>query len=159
MHFRRQLTVGFVMSLCRISFCVETNNCPAPCIGFSLPPMHLRAESSPETVPLDTRAAAAALSSVSPDSIKSENTQNDWDFHSRVFRSDRFYLTQAKAPPDNGFARFVDTIFTPEVVHVGKASVASPILTIAKRKNPLCLLSAFGTDKGLLTFNLLELSW
>jgi hypothetical protein len=110
-------------------------------------------------VQLEKEAAGAALSSVPTGSIKSENTHNDWDFHSRVFRSDRFYLTQSKASADNGFVRFVDMIFTPEVVHIGGVSVSSPILTVTKRRNPLCLLSAFATDKGLLTFNLLEVSW
>ena len=152
------LGVVFVMSLRGECFCGETNNCADRCIEFSMPPMHLRAEPGPGTLRVEA-AAVKTVSSPSVVTVQSENTLNDLDFRSRVFRSDRFYLTQPKALPDSGVARFVDMVFTPEVAQVGRVSVSSPILTVVKRKNPLCLLSAFATDRGLLTFNLLELSW
>lgn len=159
MRVRGLLAAVFVMNLRCISFCGETNNSAAPSIQFSLPPMHLRAEPGSGKLQVEAAAAGRTVSSLSVDNIQSENTLSDFDFHSRVFRSDRFYLTPSKTLPDSGVARFVDMVFTPEVVQVGKVSVSSPVLTVMKRKNPLCLLSAFATDRGLLTFNLLELSW
>lgn len=156
MRLRGLLAVAFVISLRFVGFCAVTNNCVAPSIQFSLPPMHLRGE------PGILRAEETDGKTVSLPSVgtpHSENTLSDRDFHRGVFRSDRFYLTQPKALPDSGVARFVDMVFTPEVVHVGKVSVSSPVLSVMKRRNPLCLLSAFATDRGLLTFNLLELSW
>ena len=150
------LAVAFVINMRCVGFCGETNNCEAPPIQFSLPPMRLRGESGI----LQTEGTEGkTVSSLPIGTARSENTLSDRDFHSRVFRSDRFYLTQPKALPDSGVARFVDMVFTPEVVQVGKVSVSSPVLTVMKRRNPLCLLSAFATDRGLLTFNLLELSW
>jgi hypothetical protein len=160
MHFRSRLAVAFVMILRCIACCGQTNDCSSPSIQFCLPSVHLRGESRPGIFQLE-KAVAGNASSVSVGSIQSEKTVNGWDFHSRVFQSDQFYLTRSTstAPSDSGLVRFVDRIFTPEVVQVGKVSVTSPILTVAKTKNPLCLLSALATDRGLLTFNLLELSW
>jgi hypothetical protein len=159
MRVRGLLAVAVVMSLCRVSFCSETNNCVSSRLQFSATPMHLRAELRPELSQVEEPVAGKTALSASLGTNQFESTLSDGDFHSHVFRTDRFYLTQSKTLPEGGVARFIDTVFTPEVAHVGKVSVSSPILTIAKRKNPLCLLSAFGTDRGLLTFNFLELSW
>ena len=143
------------------SMCGKTNNCATPCLQFCLPPMHLRHDPQTEASGLKSAPAGTLISSSPLPAAANEIVSQDWHFQSSVFRSDRFYLIQSKvkAPPDSAFVRFVDMVFTPEVVEVGKVSVSSPILTVAKRKNPLCLLSAFATDQGLLTFNLLELSW
>ena len=143
------------------SMCGETNNCAAPRPQFCLPPMHLRDEPRTEASGLKPTAAGTLVSSAPVRDAGNEIVSQNWHFQSSVFRSDRFYLIQSKvkAPPDSALVRFVDMVFTPEVVEVGKVSLSSPILTVAKRKNPLCLLSAFATDRGLLTFNLLELSW
>jgi hypothetical protein len=123
--------------------------------------MHLRAEAPTELSGLKPAPTGTPIPSAAERGVGNGIVSQDGRFQSSIFRSDRFYLIQSKvkAPPDSALVRFVDMVFTPEVVEMGKVSVSSPILTVAKRKNPLCLLSAFATDKGLLTFNLLELSW
>ena len=143
------------------SMCGETNNCATQCLEFCLPPMHLRDDSRTEVSGLKPTTAGTRISPALLNAVENETVSQGWHFQSSVFRSDRFYLIQSKikAPPDSALLQFVDIIFTPDVVEVGSVSLSSPILTVAKRKNPLCLLSAFATDKGLLTFNLLELSW
>ena len=153
------LAVALVTNLRCVSLCAGTNACAAVSIQFAQPELHLRGEQGPGLFQVERTAAAKPISSVSVSNTQSEKPLSDFDFHSRVFRSDRFYLTQSKKLPDSGVARFVDEIFTPEVVQVGKVSVSSPILTAVERKNPLSLLSGLGTDKGLLTYILLELSW
>jgi len=158
MHFRSRLAVAFVTVSRCISCVGATNDCSSPSIQFCLPAVHLRGESRPGIFQLE-KAVAGSPSSAYVGSIQSEKTVNGLDFHSRVFQRDQFYLTRATVPSDSGLVRFVDRIFTPEVVQVGKVSVTSPVLTVAKTKNPLSLLSALATDRGLLTFNFLELSW
>jgi hypothetical protein len=160
MHLRGQLAVAFVVSCCCPCFSAETNLCAFPCVSYSLPPMHLRAEPRSEAPRTESSAATRTVLSASSESLQSGDNSNTGEFHSRVFRSDRFYLTQSTTTlSDPGFVGFVEQVFKPEPVQFGKVSVMSPILTVAKTKNPLSLLSGFGTDCGLLTFNLLELSW
>ena len=154
------LAVAFVINLRCVSFCGETNNCTVPCIHFSISPLHLRAEPGSGACQVKEAAAAKTVSPLSDGSNSSRITLSAWDSHSRVFRSDRVYLTRSDTLPDRGLARFVNMgVFTPEVDRVGKVSVSSPILTVIQRRNPLCLLSAFATDRRLLTFKLLEVSW
>ena len=159
MHFRSHLAVAFVIISCCMSCWGETNDCADVGARFSLPPVLLRADPRSEISGRETANADRPVASAPVASLASDTTLENSQFFSRVFRSDRFYLSQSRPSPDSGFARFVDRIFTPELVPFGKVSVRSPVLTMVKRKNPLCLLSAFGTDRGLLTFNLLELEW
>ena len=161
MPFWSRLAVALLMSFCCEGYCGETNHCAASSVRFSLPAVHLRAEPRPEAFQVETPGPAPVVFRAPAAGIEAKHVLSDWDFRSDILRSDRFYLTQSKAPPDGGVARFVERIFTPEVVRVGKVSVFSPILTIAKTKNPLSILSAFGTDpdRGLLTFIFLKLSW
>jgi len=70
-----------------------------------------------------------------------ESSLSASEFHSRVIRSDEFYLTRAELPADSGVVRFLENTFTPEVVHIGKVPVTCSIITAIKRKNPLCLLN------------------
>ena len=51
------------------------------------------------------------------------------------------YVIFHEPPPDNLYVRTMDTIFRPEVIRLGKMSVASSVVTAIKRKNPLCLLN------------------
>jgi hypothetical protein len=134
-----------------------TNELAARCIPFSMPSIRLRDELKPalaEKVPSRPPTSTTLAGNTSLESVLS-----DGDLHSHVVRSDTFYLTQAKALPDEGVDRFVASIFTPEFFQIGKASVSSPVATVIKRKNPLCLLSGLGTDGGLLTYILLKVSW
>jgi hypothetical protein len=115
----------------------------------------------PAVEPTDTEKP---ITSASVSSSGNEIVLRDSDFHSSVFRSDRFYLTQSRALPQNGLVRFVDGVFTPEVFQVGKASVSSPFATAIKRKNPLCLLSGLApgeepTGNLSLIFKILVVTW
>ena len=51
------------------------------------------------------------------------------------------YVIFHEPPPDNLYVRTMDTIFRPEVIRLGKMSVAFSVVTAIKRKNPLCLLN------------------
>lgn len=157
-----KVAVAFAMSLCCTGYCGETNDCARGL--FCLAPIKLRTEARPEVLTLEPTAAERSIPSASVSSTGALVVPSDWDFHSSVTRSDRFYLTQSKALPESGVVRFVDGIFTPEVFQVGKASVSSPFLTVIKRKNPLCLLSGFAageepTGSLSLIFKALVVSW
>jgi hypothetical protein len=123
------------MALSCICCCGQTNTCAGPPGRFFLPPLKLRA-----AVELETRAPKPALSVEEPsaapaETVMLESTLKDGGLPGRVIRSDQFYL--ARPEP----LSFVDGIFRPEAVHLGKTSVSCSLLTALKRKNPLCLLS------------------
>jgi hypothetical protein len=140
-----------------MSCCGGTNDFAAPSIRFSLTPVRLRDEPRPKSAQPEQVLSTQSTSSASVGSTALESVLGDGDLHSHIVRSDRFYLTQAKELSEHGL---VAGIFTPEVIQIGKASVSSPFLTVIKRKNPLCLLSGFGSDQGLtLTFKVLEVWW
>jgi len=158
-HFHKALRAVFLVSLLCGSCCGGTNELAAQGIPFSMAPVRLRDEPSPKPARAEQALSSQAVSTLPAGNISLDIALSDTDLHSRVVRGDRFYLTQAKALPDSGADGFVHSIFTPEVFQIGKASVSCPIATAFKRKNPLCLLSGLGTDRGLLTYVLLELSW
>ena len=57
-------------------------------------------------------------------------------------RPDEFYLVRAEGPVfEHGVNRFMDQVFRPEEIQVGKHYVSSSITTAIKRKNPFCLLN------------------
>lgn len=65
-----------------------------------------------------------------------------------AIRVDRIYRLETgdyvifhEPPPDNLYVHTMDTIFRPEVIRLGKMSVAGSVVTAIKRKNPLCLLN------------------
>lgn len=51
------------------------------------------------------------------------------------------YMNPTPAPATDLFSRTVNTLFQPEPVGVGKATVAFSPITAIKRKNPLALLN------------------
>ena len=157
-----KLAVAFGIGLCFTAHCGETNDCAHTL--FCLAPVKLRTEARPEAPALEPTDADRPVPSASASSSGNEIVLSDWNFHSTVFRSDRFYLTQSRALPENGLVRFVDGIFTPEVFQLGKASVSSPFATAIKRKNPLCLLSGLAageepTGSLSLIFKILVVTW
>jgi len=121
-------------------------------------PVRLRDEPGPKPARPEQPLPTQSVSTIAAGNISLDSVPSDLDLHS-VVRSDRLYLTQPNALPDDGADRFVRNIFTPEVFQIGKASVSCPFATAIKRKNPLCLLSGLGTDSGLLTYVLLKVSW
>lgn len=56
------------------------------------------------------------------------------------------YVIFHEPPTDNPYVRAVDAIFTPEVIRLGKMSLACSVVTAIKRKNPLCLLNPMVLD-------------
>lgn len=112
----------------------QTNTCAEVAAKFFLPPLQLRgAVEGPKTSPV----MPIARSTAAPPLAILQSTLAEDDFHSRVIRTDRIYLTRSEP------GSFVESIFTPEVMRVGKASVSCTLVTAIKRKNPLCLLNPF----------------
>jgi len=56
------------------------------------------------------------------------------------------YLTRPELPSEDRLDRLVNTIFVPESIQFGKASVSCSIITAIKRKNPLCLINPIFLD-------------
>ncbi len=58
---------------------------------------------------------------------------------------------------EDGFDRFIDSAFSPEVFRVGKMEASCPLLTAIKRKNPLWLAIPLPNHDGSWLF--LKISW
>ncbi len=102
----------------------------------------IRPLTSSATVFPDLVTSPAAVTAVTTvDSFELDNSFPAGEFHSRVIRSGEFYLTRPESKSDSGVVRFVEGIFTPEIIRVGKTSVSCSVITAVKRKNPLCLLN------------------
>jgi hypothetical protein len=156
------LACVFIMGC--ISCSGQTNNCAILSFRFFLAPVQLRSEARPECGKSEQAASARATPATSAGITSLNAAFGDGDFHSSVLRDGEFYLTRTERRSDNAVVRFVDEVFTPEVIHLRKVSVSSPIVTIIKRKNPLCLLSGLSAQStpsgdGQIVFRLLELSW
>ncbi len=159
MHPHQALTAAFIVSLQCLSCCGGTNELAAQFIPFSITPVRLRDEPGLKPDRPEQPLSTQPISTIAAGNTSLNSVLSDIDLHSSVVRSDTFYLTQPKALPDDGVDRFVHNIFTPEAFQIGKASVSCPFATVVKRKNPLCLLSGLGTDRGLLTYIFLRVSW
>jgi hypothetical protein len=142
---KRMLSAIWVLAVCALSCAGQTNSSTSTPLGFSLPALRLRAELQVEA----EKAASIPTISVSTpattpiQTVALESSLSDTEFHSGVIRSGEFYLVRAEPPSDSGVVRFVENIFTPEVVHLGKVPVSCSIVTAIKRKNPLCLLNPY----------------
>jgi len=159
MHFGKALGIGFLMTLCVATSHGETNDFAALSMRFSLPPLRLRGEPCPNLAKCDEMLSPQPTLSATVGTVALANVLSDSDLHSSIVRSSEFYLTRPEAPSDSGLVRYVDRLFTPEVIRIGKASVSCPFVTAIKRNNPLCLLSGFGTDRTLISYILLQVSW
>ena len=147
-----------------ISCSGQTNGCTTPSVRFFSEPVHLRTEARPATDKTKELAPARQIPPASAEGVSLETALGDGQFHSRVVRDGEFYLRQTTARSDSPVARFVDDVFRPELIHLGKVTLSCPIVTVIKRKNPLSLLSAISTQAtptgdGQIDFKFLELSW
>jgi len=138
-------TAVWSLAFSLVSCVGQTNSSTAPVLGFSLPPFHLRAEVATETEKYSSSPTVSVSTPANPAVVPAalESSVADDEFHSRFIRSGEFYLTRAELPASSGVVRFVENIFTPEVVHIGKVPVSCTIVTAIKRKNPLCLLNPY----------------
>jgi hypothetical protein len=123
------------MALSCLCCCGQTNTCAQPTARFFLPPMKLRAAIELETAAPKPALSVGSASAASAEMVTLESTLNGGGLPSRVIRSDEFYLTRPEP------LSFVDGVFRPEVLHLGKTSISCSLLTALKRKNPLCLLN------------------
>ena len=138
----KQILIGVCgIVLFTLSCLGQTNTGGSAPLGFSLPALRLRAEVQAETEKTAPALALATPSTLSNAAIELESSLRDTEFQSRIIRSGEFYLSRAELPSDSGLVRFVESVFTPEVVHIGKVPVTCSIVTAIKRKNPLCLLN------------------
>jgi len=159
MRFPVAIRVALLKSLYSISCHVQAEDSATQSVPFCLPQLQLRTESQPKSGQPGQTPSTQSTAYDSVGSATFENALSDGDLHSRVVRSGEFYLTRTEAPSDTGVLAYVDRLFTPEVVKIGKASVSCPLVTVIKRKNPLCLLSGFGTDRTLISYIFLQVSW
>ena len=159
MRFLVAIRAALFTSLCCISCHVEADDITTQSVPFCLPQVLLRTESHPKAAQPEQTPPTQPTTSASIGSATLESALGDGGPHSRVVRSGEFYLTRVEAPSDTGVLQYVDRLFTPEVVKVGSASVSCPFITLIKRKNPLCLLSGFGTDRTLISYIFLQVSW
>jgi hypothetical protein len=160
----RILGVAGAVLLCCISCCGQTNTCPPPIGDFALPPIRLRADFGLEPQTTEQTNSEHLSLSIPVQKVALENAFGDGDLFSRRIRPGEFYLTRPEPRPDSDVARFLDRIFMPELIPVGRASFSCPFVTMVKRKNPLSLLSGFTTTQALtgdgqINFKLFELSW
>ena len=151
--------VACLSSFCWLACDVEADDLATRSVPFCLPQVRLREEGRAKPAQPDLALSTQPIPSASTESAALESDLSDGGLHSRVLRTGEFYLTRPEGPAKSGLGGYVDGLFTPEVVRIGKATVSSPILTIIKRGNPLCLLSGFGTDRSLISYILLQVSW
>ena len=125
----------------------QTGICPTPALSFFQPGLQLRQETV--SLPVSKASAGPAeplpvkpTSAPPPVSNLEATTATADGLHGSYVRPDEFYLVRAEGPLfDHGVNRFLDQVFRPEELKVGKLSVSSSITTAIKRKNPLCLLN------------------
>jgi len=51
------------------------------------------------------------------------------------------YFSRRTAREEKPFDRFINSIFAPDFIHLGKVDVSCSILSAINRKNPLCLIN------------------
>ena len=143
----------------------QTNTSAEGSVRFFLDPVRLRTEPRLEIEKPKQIAPALPSDPTLAGTISAlETTLRDGEFHSRVVRDGQFYLTRSAPRSDSPIVRFMDDVFTPEVIPWGKATLSSPIVTVIKRKNPLSLLSGISirtsaTGDGEIIFKFLEIDW
>ena len=141
----------------------QTNVCAETSVWFFLDPVRLRTDVRTETD--KPKRVVPPPSNQLPEKVSVlESSLADEGFYSSVVRDGEFYLTKSMPRSDSAVVRFVEDVFRPELIPLGKVTASSPIVTVIKRKNPLCLLSGISTrasptGDGEIIFKLLELSW
>lgn len=111
------------------------------CLDIPAPRLSAQDPAS-RTAPAIVSASASAPMADSAKEMSATATGiSDFDLYGPGGRGRQFILVRAEPGPDSGFARAVEAIFEPEVVHWGKKTVSCSVLTAIKRKNPLCLLN------------------
>jgi hypothetical protein len=143
----------------------QTNSPPAPRLLFSLSALPLRelprdvesgrALHAPDTSldehgrDLNTSSPNSAFSGTN--AIPPTNLTNQISFTSGELTPvgaalyerlvQQGYFTRRESEIVSPFEHFVETVFVPEVAHLGKVDLSCSILTAIQRKNPLCLLN------------------
>jgi hypothetical protein len=137
---KKILWFSWALVVCSFSGIAQTN-VPAAASSphFFLPPVQLWQPAATEE---NTATNTFGMGGVGDDSLGQMSSALDQgEFRSRVIKPGEFYLVQQERPSNNRIVRAAETLWTPEVVTVGKTKIASPIITAIKRKNPLCLLN------------------
>ena len=149
--------VAFLTGLCRMSCQGEEDHAATRPNLFVLPPIMLREQSGPKPTQPDQALFKQSTLSVRTEPAAVGSTVS-YDLHSPVIPSSEF-VTRPPASSNSSGWGYIDRLFTPEVIGIGKVSVSCPFVTAIKRKNPLRLLSGFGNDEGRLAFIFLKVSW
>jgi len=138
----------------------QTNSETVPAQQLSLPNLELR----PTELKLDTREEELALANTNVlteqvTATNSDEVRLSYDAQPTTFSSELSiqgsrrelevirdleeggYLLRRDETFETTIDRYVNNIFEPEVIHLGKVGVSSSIITAIKRKNPLCLIN------------------
>jgi hypothetical protein len=147
----------FFFCLCALG---QTNSETAPVQQLSLPKLELR----PADLKLDntdaelglpnTNALTEQVIATNSDEIKLSYDARPTTFSSELsIQGSRRELEVIRDLEEGGYLirrdetfettidRYVNNIFEPEVIHLGKMGLSSSIVTAIKRKNPLCLIN------------------
>ncbi len=149
----RQVSALVILGLA-LGAAAQTNSTTACTRLFALPELHLRTESTPlqssnpdpQPQEVESRSSPAQLESAELDTPGSDpavvSTNRSDQNHELSYLVEKYAgaLMQVR-PPDDAVARFLDSTYRPEPVHVGKVDISCSILTAIKHKNPFCLLN------------------
>ncbi len=94
----------------------QTNACADAPVKFFVAPVQLRPEAKPELGKTEQNGLMPTASPSAAQVTALETSVGSDDFHSRVVRAGEFYLMRTEPRSDNPVVRFVDGVFTPEVV-------------------------------------------
>lgn len=72
-------------------------------------------------------------------SVSSADSEPGLRLYRRLEQSGNLKLLEPM--PQSGSRGVINTIFEPDVIHLGRTAVSGSIITAYKRKNPLCLLN------------------
>ncbi len=137
-----------------LSAAAQTNSTTAYQRLFVLPEAHLRTESTepkssnpdPQPQEVESPSSPTWLESADLGTQSSDativNTNRGGQNYELSYPVEKYAgaLIQVR-PPDDAVARFLDSTFRPEPLHLGKVDVSCSILTAIKHKNPFCLLN------------------
>jgi hypothetical protein len=152
----------FAAALCSWNSCGQTNAFLVPVRWFSVPSPQLRPLTTGAGTPIPvqnardetsafpeiqaaptqrTDANVDRLNLEHPEQLTLSSRPGDFDFRTYRMLEERGYLRRPEPKSDNRFVRFVNGIFEPTPIRLGKTVVTCSIITAIKRKNPLCLIN------------------
>src|SRR5262249_42971328 len=127
---RTSMAIGaaFLTGLCRMSCQGQEEAAATRPFLFSLPPIKLREESGPQPTEPDPALSNQSTLSLRTEPPAVESTLS-YDLHSPDFPRREFHLTRREASSNSSGWGYIDRLFMPEVIRIGKVSVSCPFIT------------------------------